>query len=164
MRAKKKRLVCVAWVHMQIFWIFFPPRTITKFILYEGMKTRREKITPKCQTVLFLCLNPGIDRTVLILYSDICLKVAFDLNFNLQTVAGKGLSICFRQHNKMSRSSATIYHQWQGTTPPPLHVSVCVSGNIAMANICLGETTKEELLLLPWGEPFLSLHRGARAA
>lgn len=28
-------------------------------------------------------LTPGTDRTVLILYTDICVKVAFDLNFNL---------------------------------------------------------------------------------
>lgn len=36
--------------------------------------------------------------------------------------------------------------------------------NAAMAGICLGETTKGELLLLPWGEPFLSLDSVAQAA
>lgn len=34
-------------------------------------------------------LMPGIDRMVLISSTGICLKVAFDLNFNLQTETGK---------------------------------------------------------------------------
>lgn len=57
---------------------------------------------------------PGIDRMVLISSTGICLKVAFDLNFNLQTEAGekKGdlFILFFQQHNKMSCLSGTIYH------------------------------------------------------
>lgn len=58
---------------------------------------------------------PGIDRMVLISSTGICLKVAFDLNFNLQTEAGEKKggpihSFFFQQHNKMSCLSGTIYH------------------------------------------------------
>lgn len=61
------------------------------------------------------CLISGIDRMVLISSTGICLKVAFDLNFNLQTEAGekKGdlfILFFFQQHNKMSCLSGTIYH------------------------------------------------------
>lgn len=58
---------------------------------------------------------PGIGRTVLIPHTGICLKVAFDLNFNLQAEAGeKGPFILFQQRNKTSCSRATIYHHGWG--------------------------------------------------
>lgn len=47
----------------------------------------------------------------LISCTDICVKVTFDLNSNLQIVAGENnLFVCLQQHNNMPRSSATIYH------------------------------------------------------
>lgn len=61
-----------------IFW------TITSSILYEKDKQGegKKQNIPKCQ--MACCLMPCVDRTVLILYTDICFKVTFDLNFNLQ--------------------------------------------------------------------------------
>lgn len=50
-------------------------------LILSVMTTEEEKITSKCQTVF--CLMPGADRMVLISCTGICLKVAFDLNFNL---------------------------------------------------------------------------------
>lgn len=61
------------------------------------------------------CSMPGIGRTVLISRTGICLKVAFDLNFNLQTEAGeKDPFILFQQRSKTSCSRATVYHHWWG--------------------------------------------------
>lgn len=106
------------------------------------------------------CLMPGIDRKVLISCTDICLKVAFDLNFNLQTVAGeKDLFIRFQQHNKMSCSSATIYHHWRGNCS-------CLVASVAMASICLSETTKGGIVAfaLGWTIAFPWLAQAACAA
>lgn len=109
------------------------------------------------------CLNPGIDRPVLILYSDICLKVAFDLNFNLQTVATKkDYPFVF---SSIIKCLVPVLQYTITDRELHLFFSPPSSGNIAVANICLGETTKEELLLLPRGETFFfSLRRGAQAA
>lgn len=93
-----------------LYAFFFPSSpTTAKLILYETTTEDEENHfqMPNC----VFCRMPGVERMVLISCTDICLKVAFDLNFNLQTVAGeRGQFIRFQQHNKLSCSSAAIRH------------------------------------------------------
>lgn len=97
---------------------------------------------------------PGIDRMVLISSTGICLKVAFDLNFNLQNWGWRkkgtySFFLFFQRHNKMSCLSDTIYSLMGGGSHQ--------AANVAIPGICLGTTTKRELLPSPWGELLLLL-------
>lgn len=56
----------------------------------------------------------------------------------------------FHRHNKMSCLSATIHSLMGGRGSHQ-------AANVAVPGICLGTTTKRELLPLPWGELLPSL-------
>lgn len=106
-RMRAANTICVMWVYMPFLW-----RCQVNFICNNDRGRENHFQMSNC----VFCLMPGIDRMVLISCTGICLKVAFDLNFNLQTEAGeKDPFILFQQHNKMSCLSATIYHHWWGT-------------------------------------------------
>lgn len=78
---------------------------ISKLISHEMSTEGSENLFQMSNCVF--CLMPDNDKKVLISCSDICLKMAFDLN--LHNVAGeKDLFIRIQQHNKMSCSSPII--------------------------------------------------------
>lgn len=130
------------WVYVDFFFFFFFCDDCQVNFIWNGVRGRENHF--QMSNCVF-CLMPGIDRTVLISCTDICLKVAFDLNFNLQTVAGeRDPFIRFLQHNKTSCSTATIYHHWRGNCS-------CLVANVEMASISLSETTKGGIVAFALG-------------